>query len=122
MAKDTGGELYENFNDPKVAMGQMLRRTGVTYVLAIQPDNLKLDGDYHRLRVELKGRRAARGWSTGRATTRPGRSPSRTPLETAARRRQTSVGGEESGTVPGRGAGGAVPGRGGRRGRPTCRC
>ena len=39
MAKSTGGELYENFNDLSAAMGQMLRRTGVTYVLAFQPDS-----------------------------------------------------------------------------------
>jgi VWFA-related protein len=55
MAKDTGGELYENFNDLAAAMGQMLRRTGVTYVLAFQPQGLKLDGEFHKLRVELKG-------------------------------------------------------------------
>jgi VWFA-related protein len=54
MAKSTGGELFENFNDLSVAMGQMLRRTGVTYVLAFQPDGLKPDGSFHKLRVELK--------------------------------------------------------------------
>jgi VWFA-related protein len=54
MAKSTGGELFENFNDLNVAMGQMLRRTGVTYVLTFQPDDLKTDGSFHKLRVELK--------------------------------------------------------------------
>ncbi len=54
MAKSTGGELFENFNDLSDAMGQMLRRTGVTYVLAFQPDGLKPDGSFHKLRVELK--------------------------------------------------------------------
>jgi hypothetical protein len=54
MAKSTGGEFYENFNDLSVAMGQMLRRTGVTYVLSFQPENVKLDGEFHRLRVEVK--------------------------------------------------------------------
>jgi VWFA-related protein len=54
MAKSTGGELFENFNDLSAAMGQMLRRTGVTYVLAFQPDGLKPDGSFHKLRVELK--------------------------------------------------------------------
>jgi VWFA-related protein len=54
MAKSTGGELFENYNDLSTAMGQMLRRTGVTYVLAFQPDDLKQDGTYHKLRVELK--------------------------------------------------------------------
>src|SRR6185503_2137656 len=55
MSKDTGGELYENFNDLAGAMGQMLRRTGVTYVLSFQPQGLKQDGEFHKLRVELKG-------------------------------------------------------------------
>jgi len=67
MAKSTGGELYENFNDLSSAMGQMLRRTGVTYVLAFQPDDLKLDGSYRKLRVEVKN--APRG---ARVVFRPG--------------------------------------------------
>ena len=54
MAKSTGGELFENFNDLSAAMGQMLRRTGVTYVLAFQPNDIKQDGSFHKLRVELK--------------------------------------------------------------------
>jgi VWFA-related protein len=67
MAKSTGGELYENFNNLSAAMGQMLRRTGVTYVLSFQPDNLKPDGTYRRLKVELKN--ASRG---ARVIARPG--------------------------------------------------
>jgi len=67
MAKSTGGELYENANDLSSAMGQMLRRTGVTYVLAFQPDDLKQDGTYRKLRVELKN--APRG---ARVVYRPG--------------------------------------------------
>jgi len=35
-------------------MGAMLRRTGVTYVLTFQPEGLKADGEFHKLRVELK--------------------------------------------------------------------
>ncbi|MES1245607.1 MAG: VWA domain-containing protein [Acidobacteriota bacterium] len=54
MARDTGGDLYENFNDLSAAMGKMLERTGVTYVLTIQPQAAP-DGMYHPLRVELKG-------------------------------------------------------------------
>ncbi|HEX3126432.1 MAG TPA: VWA domain-containing protein [Thermoanaerobaculia bacterium] len=60
MARDTGGDLYENFNDLGAAMGKMLERTGVTYVLTIQPP-VAPDGTYHDLRVELKhGPRGAR--------------------------------------------------------------
>src|SRR5207248_1341626 len=54
LAKSTGGELYENFNDLAAAMAQMLRRTSVTYVLSFQPDGLASDGAFHKLRVELK--------------------------------------------------------------------
>jgi len=55
MAHDTGGELYHNFNDLGVAMGQLLKKTSVTYVLTFQPDEVKHDGSFHKLRVELKG-------------------------------------------------------------------
>jgi VWFA-related protein len=55
MAHDTGGELYRNFNDLGAAMGQLLKKTSVTYVLTFQPDEVKHDGSYHKLRVELKG-------------------------------------------------------------------
>lgn len=54
MARDTGGELYENFNDLGEAMSAMLRRTGVTYLMSFQPQGLKLDGKAHRLSVKLK--------------------------------------------------------------------
>ncbi|HEX3130737.1 MAG TPA: VWA domain-containing protein, partial [Thermoanaerobaculia bacterium] len=54
MANGTGGELYRNFNDLSSAMGEVLKRTSVTYVLAFQPEDLKRDGSYHKLRVELK--------------------------------------------------------------------
>lgn len=98
MAKSTGGELYENFNDLSTAMGQMLRRTGVTYVLSFQPDSLKQDGSFHKLRVELKN--APRG---ARVIFRPGyyaprpfkdRPPLQRLLETAS-----TVMGQESGSM-----------------------
>lgn len=53
LAFETGGESYENFLDPSEALNRMLVRTSVTYVLAIQPDELKADGGFHRLRVKL---------------------------------------------------------------------
>jgi VWFA-related protein len=54
MAKGTGGELYESYNDLTAAFTQMLARTSVTYVLAVEPDRLQPEGEFHRLRVELK--------------------------------------------------------------------
>lgn len=55
MAKDTGGQLFENFNELGQAMGRMLESTSVTYVLTFQPRDLELDGKYRRLKVNLKG-------------------------------------------------------------------
>jgi VWFA-related protein len=52
MADQTGGELFRNFNDLGEAMGKMLERTSVTYVLSFQPTILR-DGAYHKVRVEL---------------------------------------------------------------------
>jgi VWFA-related protein len=69
IAHDTGGDLYENFNNLSAAVGKMLERTGVTYLLTIQPEDLKADGSYHPLRVELRRGAAARG---ARVVHRPG--------------------------------------------------
>jgi VWFA-related protein len=60
MAKSTGGEFYRNYNNLSEAMGEMLERTSVSYVLAIQPQMLRADGQFHRLKVKLKGN-AGRG-------------------------------------------------------------
>lgn len=67
MAHDTGGELFERFNDLGEAMSRVLHRSSVTYVLSFQPEDLKLDGAYHKLRVELKN--APRG---AKVVARPG--------------------------------------------------
>lgn len=67
LANDTGGQVYRNFNQLDEAMGQMLEKTSVTYLLAIQPDRLKKDGKYHRLKVKLND--APRG---AEASHRPG--------------------------------------------------
>jgi VWFA-related protein len=100
MADATGGELYENFNDLSAAMDQMLRKTSVTYVLAFQPEGIRKDGGYHRLRVELKN--APRGT---RLVHRPGyyaprpfqeRSSTEKLMQTA----QQVLSGRESGGIP----------------------
>ena len=99
IAKGTGGELYENFNDLGDAMGQMLQRTGVTYVLAFQPDDLKLDGNFRRLRVELKG--APKG---ARAVFRPGYYAPRPYTQRAASEKlldaASQLMGDNPGTLP----------------------
>ena len=59
IADSTGGEYIANFNDLAQAMEKVLDSTSVTYVLTFQPD-VKRDGQYHKLRVELKDARGAR--------------------------------------------------------------
>jgi hypothetical protein len=53
LARGTGGELYESYNDLGAAMEQMLQRTGVTYVLAVQPERSGPEGEFHKLKVDL---------------------------------------------------------------------
>lgn len=99
FAEETGGDFYENYNDLSDAMDKMLRRTSVTYVLAVQPANLPRDGAYHNLRVELKG--AARGNKVvhrpGFYAPRPGGQSSATEKILQASR--GLVAGEESGAI-----------------------
>jgi VWFA-related protein len=60
MANQTGGELFHNTNDLGAAMGSLLKRTSVTYILAFQPEGLPTDGKYHPLKVKLKNDRGLR--------------------------------------------------------------
>jgi VWFA-related protein len=99
IARDTGGELFENTNDLGGAMQSMLKRTSVTYVLAFQPDKLKWDGSYHRLKVELKNQ--PRGT---RVIHRPGFYAPKTfaaqnPVEKMMNAADALVSGEDSGTI-----------------------
>jgi hypothetical protein len=80
-------------------MGQMLRRTGVTYVLTYQPDEIKHDGEFHKLRVELKN--APRG---ARLVHRPGYyAPlpyaKQKPLERVLETASDVLSGQESGSI-----------------------
>jgi len=51
MAANTGGRYFHNRNDLDVAMNQALEAPGVSYVLGFRPQNLKLDGKFHKLKV-----------------------------------------------------------------------
>ncbi len=73
MARGTGGDFYENFNDLSAAMDEMLDRTSVTYVLTVQPEGLARDGAYHKVRVELsKDGKAGAAGKSARIVHRPG--------------------------------------------------
>jgi VWFA-related protein len=100
MAKDTGGDFYENFNDLSAAMDRLLRRTAVTYVLAVQPEGVEPDGSWHRLKVEVAGR--SRGL---RVVHRPGYyAPRRfwelSPDERMFRTASALLAGAEVGVIP----------------------
>ncbi|HEX5758043.1 MAG TPA: VWA domain-containing protein [Thermoanaerobaculia bacterium] len=99
MAKGTGGELYANFTDLSQAMSKVLQRTSVTYVLSFQPDNLKQDGSFRKLRVRLKD---APGGA--RISHRPGYYSPKPTVQVSAleRRLQTAaeiLGGEPGGPI-----------------------
>ncbi|MEM6455824.1 MAG: VWA domain-containing protein [Acidobacteriota bacterium] len=53
MANETGGELFKDGNNLGNQLERVLRRTQVTYLLRFQPKDLKLDGDFRRLKVRL---------------------------------------------------------------------
>lgn len=55
LADGTGGEFFRNYNKLSGAMGEMLERTSVTYLLSFQAEDLKQDGSYHKLKVKLNG-------------------------------------------------------------------
>ena len=90
MARETGGDLFENTNDLGAAMETLLRRTSVTYVLSFQPTDLGAPGQVHELRVKLRDERASRGarvvYRPGYTTPRPylARSPLERRLAAAA--------------------------------------
>ena len=99
MARGTGGELYESYNDLGAAMSQMLQRTSVTYVLAVQPERAGPEGEFHRLRVELE--KPVRG---ARLVHRPGYYPPRPyaeqdPIEKLLAAANQVMSGEESDAI-----------------------
>ncbi len=100
LARDTGGDLFENTNDLAAAMGKMLDRTGVTYLLTIQPEGLAHDGSYHPLKVRLKDapRGARLHHRAGYYAPDPRRAVS--PLERRLAIAADILGGEDGGELP----------------------
>ena len=99
FAKGTGGELYEKTSDLGGAMQQMLRRTGVTYVLSFQPEEVGKPETFHRLQVEVKNQ--PRGT---RVVHRPGwYAPkpyrARSPIEKMMSAASQLLGGDEGGPI-----------------------
>ena len=54
MADGTGGTFFQNNNDLDEGMRQLTGAPEVYYVLGFAPQNLKLDGSFHALKVTVK--------------------------------------------------------------------
>ena len=100
MARGTGGELFESSNDLGAAIGGILDRTSVTYVLSVQPEKAP-PASYHKLKVEVKNapRGARVSYRAGYYAPKP--YGQLNPLEKLFEASSRLMGGEESGTVPG---------------------
>lgn len=57
LASDTGGQSFHDNNDLAVGFRQIVSAPGAYYLLAFVPPNLKYDGRFHSLKVELAGSR-----------------------------------------------------------------
>jgi VWFA-related protein len=53
LAESTGGRFFHNNNDIASGFRELAGPPEVSYVLAFSPQNLKSDGKFHRLKVEL---------------------------------------------------------------------
>jgi VWFA-related protein len=67
LANESGGQMLSEGNDLAQNLRQVLDRTATSYLLTFRAENVKPDGAWRRLRVELAGRRGLRvshrsGW------------------------------------------------------------
>jgi VWFA-related protein len=56
LADGTGGRFFHNRNDVDEAMREAGAAPAVSYLLGFSPQNLKIDGRYHALKVSLTGK------------------------------------------------------------------
>jgi VWFA-related protein len=54
LAEGTGGTFFQNSNDLDAGLKRVAARPEYFYVLGFSPQNLKLDGGFHKLKVALK--------------------------------------------------------------------
>lgn len=57
LADGTGGTYFHNRNDLDEGLRQAVAAPKITYLLGFSPQNLKLDGHFHSLKVSLTGKR-----------------------------------------------------------------
>lgn len=56
LADGTGGTFFHNRNDVDEGMREAVAAPALSYVLGFTPQNLKIDGKYHTLKVALTGK------------------------------------------------------------------
>jgi hypothetical protein len=100
LADETGGALVENTNDLAVGLTDVLERTSVTYVLTFQVEEVREDGAFHPIRVELAdGPRGAQVvHRSGFHAPRP--AGERQPFELRAEAAARLLAGDEVGGLP----------------------
>lgn len=59
LADATGGRFFHNDNGLKEGFGELAQPPEYVYVLGFAPQNLKLDGAYHALKINLRGGKTA---------------------------------------------------------------
>jgi len=53
LAASTGGTFFHNRNDLDTGMNQAINAPAVSYILGFSPQNLKIDGKFHKLKVTI---------------------------------------------------------------------
>jgi len=76
FASGTGGTYYHNRNDLELALREAIAAPAISYVLGFSPQNLKLNGNFHTLKVNLTGKQkfsvqARRGYYAPRTVKNP---------------------------------------------------
>jgi VWFA-related protein len=76
LAAGTGGTFYHNRNDIDVALREAVAAPVASYLLGFSPQNLKLNGSFHALKVALTGKQkfniqARRGYYAPRTAKDP---------------------------------------------------
>jgi VWFA-related protein len=56
LADGTGGTYFHNRNDVDQGLRQAVAAPSLSYLLAFSPQNMKIDGHYHTLKVSLTGK------------------------------------------------------------------
>ena len=74
LSSGTGGKFYKGLNDMDEGLALTAPTPEYVYVLGFTPQDLKLDGRYHSLKVSLNGVKGM-DLQARKATTRPGMRP-----------------------------------------------